>query len=140
MNGSAGSPARMRFRHVERGVWHDGGRSRAHDGGTDVNRGQAVYERHCLACHGVSSRGDGPEAALLGTRPANFHRTVSMPKSDEELLRIIEYGVVFSPMHAWQGKLTEDELTSPMSPLLTRCRENSWPHIRLPSVSFTRLM
>lgn len=82
----------------------------AQDGGADVNRGQAVYERHCLACHGVSGRGDGPEAASLGTRPANFHRAVSMLKSDEELLRIIEYGVVFSPMHAWQGKLTEDEL------------------------------
>ncbi len=68
-----------------------------------MNRGQAVYERHCLACHGVSGRGDGPEAASLGTRPANFHRAVSMLKSDEELLRIIEYGVVFSPMHAWQG-------------------------------------
>ncbi|MEW6248751.1 MAG: c-type cytochrome [Nitrospirota bacterium] len=83
---------------------------RAQDGGADVNRGRAVYERHCLACHGVGGRGDGPEAASLRTKPANFHRAISMLKSDEELLRVIEYGVVFSPMHAWQGKLTEGEL------------------------------
>ncbi len=83
---------------------------RAQDGGVDVNRGRAVYERHCLACHGVGGRGDGPEAASLRTKPANFHRAISMLKSDEELLRVIEYGVVFSPMHSWQGKLTEGEL------------------------------
>ncbi len=82
----------------------------AQDGGADVNRGRTVYERHCLACHGVGGRGDGPEAASLRVKPANFHRAISMLKSDEELLRVIEYGVVFSPMHSWQGKLTEGEL------------------------------
>lgn len=75
-----------------------------------MNRGRTVYERHCLACHGVGGRGDGPEAASLRVKPANFHRAISMLKSDEELLRVIEYGVVFSPMHSWQGKLTEGEL------------------------------
>lgn len=83
---------------------------RAQDGRADVNRGRAVYARHCLACHGAGGKGDGPEAASLRTKPANFHRAISMLKSDEELLRVIEYGVVSSPMHAWQGKLTEGEL------------------------------
>jgi hypothetical protein len=31
-------------------------------------------------------------------------------KSDEELLRTIEHGVVFSPMHAWRGRLTDGEM------------------------------
>ena len=75
----------------------------------DAVKGKAVYERHCLACHGAGGHGDGPDAARLTVPPANFHRFKSFLKSDEELLRTIEHGVVFSPMHAWQGQLTETE-------------------------------
>ena len=75
----------------------------------DVVNGKAVYERHCLACHGPGGRGDGPDAAALKVPPADFHRFNSVLKSDEELLRTIEHGIVFSPMHAWQGQLTETE-------------------------------
>lgn len=82
----------------------------AQDFPPDVTRGKAVYERPCLACHGVAGWGDGPEARSLRVAPANFHRYSSFLKSDEELLRIIEHGVVFSPMHSWQGQLTEGEM------------------------------
>lgn len=84
--------------------------SYAQDFPGDVNRGKRVYERHCLTCHGPGGWGDGPEAKSLQVPPANFHRFMSYLKSDEELLRIIEYGIVFSPMHAWQGHLTEGEM------------------------------
>jgi mono/diheme cytochrome c family protein len=76
----------------------------------DITRGKAVYERHCQACHGVGGWGDGPDAKALKVAPANFHRFMSFLKSDEELLRTIEYGVVFSPMHAWRGQLTDGEM------------------------------
>jgi len=46
----------------------------------------------------------------LTIAPANFHRVKSFLKSDEELLRTIEHGVVFSPMHAWRGQLTDEEM------------------------------
>ena len=85
------------------------GSATAQDFPPDVNRGKAVYERHCLACHGHGGWGDGPDAAALTVPPANFHRFKSFLKSDEELLRTIEHGIVFSPMHAWQGQLTETE-------------------------------
>lgn len=81
----------------------------AQDFPADVTRGKAVYERHCLACHGTGGWGDGPDAAALRVPPMNFHRFTSVLKSDEELLRTIEHGVVFSPMHSWQGILTETE-------------------------------
>ena len=74
-----------------------------------VTRGKAVYDRHCLTCHGAGGWGDGPDAAALRVPPANFHRFKSFLKSDEELLRTIEHGIVFSPMHSWQGQLTEAE-------------------------------
>ena len=76
----------------------------------DVTRGKAVYERHCQTCHGIGGYGDGPEAAALKVRPANFHGVGSFLKSDEELLRTIEHGVVFSPMHSWRGQLTDGEM------------------------------
>jgi mono/diheme cytochrome c family protein len=81
----------------------------AQDFPADVTRGKAVYERHCLTCHGVNGAGDGPAAVALKVPPADFHRFKSYVKSDEELLRTIELGVVFSPMHSWQGLLTETE-------------------------------
>ena len=76
----------------------------------DSTRGKAVYERQCQACHGVGGWGDGPDAKALKVAPANFHRFSSFMKSDEELLRTIEHGVVFSPMHAWRGQLTDGEM------------------------------
>ncbi|MCW5799028.1 MAG: hypothetical protein ABS70_02965 [Nitrospira sp. SCN 59-13] len=83
--------------------------ARAQEFPPDAAKGKAVYERHCLACHGAGGRGDGPDASGLTVPPANFHRFKSFLKSDEELLRTIEHGIVFSPMHAWQGQLTETE-------------------------------
>ena len=43
-------------------------------------------------------------------RPANFHRAAFSVKSDEELLRTVEHGIVFSPMHAWRGELSDGEM------------------------------
>ena len=85
------------------------GTASAQDFPADVTKGKTVYERHCLGCHGKGGRGDGPDAATLTVPPANFHRFKSFLKSDEELLRTIEHGIVFSPMHSWQGQLTETE-------------------------------
>jgi mono/diheme cytochrome c family protein len=76
----------------------------------DVTRGKALYTQHCLDCHGSGGSGDGPSAAALTVAPADFHRFRSFLKSDEELLRTIEHGIVFSPMHAWRGQLTDGEM------------------------------
>lgn len=83
---------------------------KAQDYPADVKRGKGVYERHCLACHGAGGWGDGPKAGSLKVAPANFHRFSSFLKSDEELLRTIEHGVVYSPMHSWRGQLTDGEM------------------------------
>jgi mono/diheme cytochrome c family protein len=82
----------------------------AQDYPADITRGKDVYQRHCQACHGTGGWGDGPDAKALKVAPANFHRFASFLKSDEELLRTIEHGVVFSPMHSWRGQLTDGEM------------------------------
>jgi len=76
----------------------------------DLVQGKTVYERHCQSCHGLQGRGDGPVGAPLKVRPTDFHRFRSFLKSDEELLKTVEHGVVFSPMHSWRGQLTDGEI------------------------------
>jgi mono/diheme cytochrome c family protein len=76
-----------------------------------VNRnGQAIYEEHCFRCHGMNGKGDGPDSGLQIVPPANFQSLRSRAKSDFELLTIVEYGIAFSPMHGFRGRLTDDEL------------------------------
>ncbi|HRI37266.1 MAG TPA: cytochrome c [Nitrospira sp.] len=82
----------------------------AQDYPPDRERGKALYEHHCQNCHGPTGRGDGPGAIALKVSPANFQRFQSFLKSDEELLRTIEHGVVYSPMHSWRGQLTDGEM------------------------------
>ena len=82
----------------------------AQDFPADTTRGKDVYQRNCQNCHGVGGWGDGPDAQTLRIAPANFHRFSSFLKSDEELLRTVEHGVVFSPMHSWRGQLTDGEM------------------------------
>lgn len=82
----------------------------AQDIPADMNRGKALYQTHCATCHGQTGWGDGPAATSLTVAPANFHRFQSFLKSDEELMRTIEHGIVFSPMHAWSGNLTEGQM------------------------------
>ncbi|CUS32551.1 putative Cytochrome c552 [Candidatus Nitrospira nitrosa] len=82
----------------------------AQDYPPDRERGKALYEQHCQNCHGPTGRGDGPGAMALKVSPANFQRFQSFLKSDDELLRTIEHGVVYSPMHSWRGQLTDGEM------------------------------
>ena len=72
--------------------------------------GQAVYEKHCLRCHGASGDGLGPDATDLIVPPANFQSVKSRTKTDFELLIAISNGVLFSPMHGWRERLNETEM------------------------------
>lgn len=77
--------------------------------------GQALYEQHCLRCHGLAGAGNGPDAPFLIVPPANFQSARSRSKSDMELMNTIMHGVVFSPMHGWGSRLTEQQLWDVLS-------------------------
>jgi mono/diheme cytochrome c family protein len=76
----------------------------------DVMMGRKVYEQHCQKCHGVDGRGDGPQAQWQYLPPANFHKPSSILKSDQQLISVIEHGVIFSPMHSFRGTLNATEV------------------------------
>lgn len=86
------------------------GRLLAQDGTGEPIPGKMLYEWHCARCHGPGGWGDGPQAKELRVPPANFHSVMSRRTTDEEMLMRIEFGIVMSPMHAWRGRLTEQEM------------------------------
>jgi mono/diheme cytochrome c family protein len=38
----------------------------------EKSSGQDLYAEFCVACHGVSGKGDGPDAAVLARKPADL--------------------------------------------------------------------
>lgn len=83
-----------------------------------IARGKQVYERHCIACHGVNGDGNGPAATFLHVqRPRNFtygifkfRRTKGPLATDADLLRTITRGVRGTAMPAWFELPLEDRL------------------------------
>jgi cytochrome c oxidase cbb3-type subunit 3 len=77
--------------------------------------GQAVYEKNCLRCHGSKLDGKGPDSRDLIVRPASLRSLITQSKSDWELLVAISNGVLFSPMHSFRGKLTDQQMLDVLS-------------------------
>ena len=78
-------------------------------------RGETIYREHCLRCHGQSGDGLGPDARDLIVPPANFQTMRSRSKTDMEMLVIISHGIVFSPMHAWRDRLSDQDIVDVLS-------------------------
>ena len=76
----------------------------------EMPRGKVVYELHCARCHGSTGLGDGPRAGELNVRPTNFQDPAFQSRTDEQVLRGIEFCELRSPMHAWRDRLTAEEM------------------------------
>jgi mono/diheme cytochrome c family protein len=78
-------------------------------------KGEAIYQQHCVRCHGPSGDGLGRDVKDLIVPPVNFQSLKSRSKTDSELLLAIKQGVLFSPMHGWQDRLSEQEMRDVLS-------------------------
>lgn len=64
-------------------------------------RGQAVYQQHCVQCHGVSGDGNGPAARYMYPRPRDYRRGLfkftstpyGMRPLRDDLVRVIRQGI-----------------------------------------------
>lgn len=81
----------------------------------DAKAGQGVYDQQCLRRHGAKLDGNGPDSQDLIVRPANLQSRVTRSKTDWELLVAISNGVLFSPMHSFRGKLTDQQMLDVLS-------------------------
>lgn len=81
-------------------------------------RGKAVYDAHCVECHGSAGKGDGPSASYLVPRPRDFTsgkykiRTTesgTVP-SDEDLIGSVRRGLYGTAMPAWDRILPDSDI------------------------------
>jgi mono/diheme cytochrome c family protein len=84
-------------------------------GRSDIARGKALFDRHCVVCHGVEGRGDGLAAFLLHPAPRNFaqgrFRLVSTRNgvpTQRDLIAAIRNGMPGSAMPPWEWLAEED--------------------------------
>lgn len=81
-------------------------------------RGKAVYDAHCVECHGAGGKGDGPSASYLTPRPRDFTsgkykiRTTesgTVP-SDDDLLATVRRGLYGTSMPGWDRVLPDHDI------------------------------
>ena len=74
----------------------------------DIERGRAIYVKHCVICHGSEGKGNG----LLPFDPPlrNLASPEVQKKSDFELWTTVHDGTSHSVMKSWKWTLSEQEI------------------------------
>ena len=92
------------------GSWAFAETKSGHSPEPGIPTGHLLYEQHCLRCHGVALDGNGPDADSLRVRPTNFHTYLTLARGTRELEEALRQGRNFTPMHAWDPVLTDQEV------------------------------
>ena len=58
-----------------------------------IVRGQALYQQHCLRCHGADARGEGPDAPQLAMWPPTLNGALLWKRLDGELFWRVRHGL-----------------------------------------------
>lgn len=74
-----------------------------------VSRGETIYQANCLSCHGAAGRGDGPSAAGMFPKPADFDAAHTRIHTDQQLFDWIRGGKPGTQMPAF-ATLTDDQI------------------------------
>jgi mono/diheme cytochrome c family protein len=72
-------------------------------------RGGEIYRQHCQSCHGVGGAGDGPAAATMDPRPADFRVHMAAGHADGELFLWITDGMTGTTMPPFKAVLSEED-------------------------------
>lgn len=76
----------------------------------DIARGRAIFEQHCIECHGPTGAGDGPKAKELNTVPAAIGTSATMRGVTPAFAyRVVSVGIVNTRMVSWSSLLSSDE-------------------------------
>ena len=71
--------------------------------------GPRAVRAECVTCHGLSGRGDGPLAASLRPRPADFRVHMAAGHTDGELFTWLSKGVPGTAMPPFEGQISETD-------------------------------
>ena len=74
--------------------------------GGNAASGKKLAETNCVSCHGAGGKGDGPAAAALNPKPADWTSAKVQSESDGELFWKISNGR--GPMPPWKHLSEKD--------------------------------
>jgi mono/diheme cytochrome c family protein len=75
-----------------------------------VAAGQALFSTHCVSCHGVAGKGDGPIGVTLNPRPADLSQhAIPGVHADAQLFEWITNGFPGSRMPAFRTALSDTD-------------------------------
>lgn len=77
---------------------------------TVLAAGQTIYQQNCVACHGVTGRGDGPAARSLPGLPGDFTMPHFATHTDAMVYGWIRDGKPPTAMPAFGSKLNEEQI------------------------------
>ncbi len=89
------------------------------DAAGDSTKGKAIYEKHCVACHGPQGKGDGPAGKMLKPPAADFTSAASKKNSEADFKSMIENGKPGTAMVAWKTQLSPTEMNDVIEYVLT---------------------
>jgi len=72
-----------------------------------ANKGEILFQKNCISCHGKNANGDGPMSKVLEPKPTNL-RMMSGMHSDGDFAYKIYNGR--GPMPAFKDKLTQKDI------------------------------
>jgi cytochrome c oxidase cbb3-type subunit III len=86
------------------------------------------YKELCVKCHGVTGKGNGPDAKTLNPRPADYTDCAKMTKdSDETLFKIIKGGSQSvgrsKEMPPWAEALSDQEIHDLVAYVRSFCKK-----------------
>jgi len=92
----------------------------------DAQRGAATYKELCAKCHGNTGKGDGKDAATLGTKPKDLTDCARMKTFDtEKLFKIVKQGGEASglskDMPPYSEALEDDEIRDVLGHIRSLC-------------------
>lgn len=91
-----------------------------------IAAGKLLYTTHCEQCHGEQGKGDGPEAEMYKTKPADLTDAHMMGEmTDGELFYKITEGR--RPMPSFKTKLTDTERWQLVNYLRTFAKKSAAP-------------
>ena len=75
-----------------------------------LERGRRLFAENCVGCHGETGRGDGPSAAPLAKKPADFTDAAFMHgETPLDFMHVVSVGKRLGGMPAWGDVLTPQE-------------------------------
>jgi high-affinity iron transporter len=73
-------------------------------------RGRSIYQSTCSVCHGITGRGDGPQAAALSPRPANLADAAPLRASSPlDFYRRVTIGTAGTAMMPYEHLLSVED-------------------------------